>query len=207
MHLPEGKQFTPAPAGSHVAVCIGFIDLGTQKSDYMGEVSYKRLVTIRWELVDEMMEDGKPFTISKRYTWSMSDKANLRKDLESWRGKPFTKEDFGPTGFDTRKLLGVPCLLNVVHKAKNNGDTFANIAGISPLPKGMARPGKAQNPETYFALEPGSFDKATFAKLHDKVRETVALSPEYQALTRGAAPADEMGGYHTGADLDDEIPF
>lgn len=203
MHLPESQNFTPAPAGAHRAVCIGFIDLGTQKTEYQGQTSHKRLIRIRWELADEFMDDGKPFTISKRYTWSMGDRANLRKDLESWRGKPFEKSDFGPSGFDTRKLLGVPCLLTIVHKDSQNG-IFANISAISPLPKGMEKPGGHNNELSYVALEKGRFSQDDFDLLHEKTKEQIRLSPEYQEVVEGKTPAVEQPH---GEQIDDEIPF
>lgn len=204
MHLPDASNFTPAPAGAHRAICIGFVDLGTQKGNYQGKVTIRHQVRVRWELCDEMMENGKPFTITKAYTWSMSDKSNLRKNLESWRGKPFEKADFGPEGFDTKKLLGVPCLITIVH-ADNNGRTYANIAGISPLPKGMERPSAAVNPLTYLALEPGGFDKAVFESLPDQTKEQIKLSPEYQALVQGKRPPPSA--IETPEEYDEEIPF
>ena len=40
---------------------------------------------------------------------------------------------------DLEALLGEACLLNVVHTEKE-GNTYANIQGASPLPKGMIAP-------------------------------------------------------------------
>lgn len=202
MHIPDGSNFTPAPSGAHRAICIGFIDLGTQKTEYQGQVSHKRLVRLRWELPDELMQDGKPFTISKRYTWSMSDKASLRKDLESWRGKPFEKSDFGRSGFDTQRLLGVPCLLTIVHKEGANG-TFANISAISPLPKGMEKPGQPVNRMDYIALEKDRFNPDIFDLQHEKTKEQIRLSPEYQEVVNGIVQAPANGH----EELEDEIPF
>ena len=64
-------------------------------------------------MVDELMEDGKPFIVQQRYTWSMSEKAKLRADLESWRGKAFEERDFGT--FNIKNVLGKPCVLTIVH--------------------------------------------------------------------------------------------
>lgn len=205
MHLPEsnGSSYAPAPSGAHVAICIGFIDLGTQKSTYMGETKSRHMVQLRWELVDEAMEDGRPFTITRRYTWSMSEKATLRADLEAWRGRPFAKEDLGKDGFNTKKLLGVPCLLNIVHKTSDSGSVFANIASIMPLPKGTTKPGASVNAHTYLALTEDAFDQATFEKLHDKTKEMIKASPEYRRLIDGEPVANEP----TRPDFDDEIPF
>src|SRR5260221_10547348 len=149
MHLPapNERDFESPPAGTHLAVCYRVIDLGTQDSSYNGQQKRQHKVLVSWELPDEKMADGRPFTISQRYTWSMSEKAALRRDLESWRGKPFSDADFGDQGFDIRKLLGVGCLLTIVHTAKN-GKTYANITSIARLMKGMSTPNSI-NPHAY----------------------------------------------------------
>src|SRR3990167_3685661 len=45
------------------------------------------------ETADEGPFAGNRMTISKFYTLSLSEKANLRKDLEGWRGKSFTESE------------------------------------------------------------------------------------------------------------------
>ena len=45
----------------------------------------------------------------------MSEKAKLRKHLESWRGKAFADADFGPNGFNIKNILGVAGLLAITH--------------------------------------------------------------------------------------------
>jgi hypothetical protein len=209
MHLPDAVTFTPAPPGAHRAVCVAFIDLGTQKDSFAGKVVINRKVRLRWELVDEKMDDGNPFTISQRYTWSMNERSNLRKALESWRGKPFEKGDFGPNGFDTRKLMGAPCLLTIVHREGNNG-IRANVAAISPLPKGMEKPTVWKGPVVYIALERGEFDADAFKLLHANTQEQIKISPEYQRLM-GKHVSDALTS-HAGTgvaddDMDDDIPF
>jgi hypothetical protein len=87
-----------------------------------------------WELA-EKMKDGRPFMLSKSYTLSLHEKASLRKDLESWRGKAFTEAEL--TGFDLEKLITVNCLLNVAAYKKKNGSEGRKIASISPMMKGM----------------------------------------------------------------------
>ena len=89
-----------------------------------------------WQ-IDEDRDDGKPFHVQKRYTLSLHEKAGLRKDLESWRGKPFSDTEL--QGFDVENLLGVAAMLNIVH-AVVQGSTFANIASIMRLAKGMQAP-------------------------------------------------------------------
>lgn len=147
-----GGDFELAPTGNHRARCYGVVDLGMQRREWSGEVNYKHIVRISWELPDELMSDGRPFSITQNYTLSLSDKANLRKDLESWRGRSFTEAEL--EGFDLKNMIGVPAMVNVVHR-ESNGKTYANVGSVSPLPKGLECP-PAVNDPLYFSLdEPG----------------------------------------------------
>lgn len=208
MYLPkptEGGSFELAPAGTFTAICYRFLDRGTQISEFNGEKKTRREVMISWELCDELMTDGRPFTASKTYTWSMHEKATLRKDLEAWRGLGFTEADFDG-GFNTKKLLGVPCTISITHTTRGD-KTYANVSSIGKAMKGVQIP-VLVNPRTYLALVPGEFDSAIFAGLSDKMREIIASSPEYKELMRKAERSDDPGyTHHIGIDPDDEIPF
>jgi hypothetical protein len=209
MDLPvpnANTDFLPPPAGTFSAVCYRFLDLGTQDTTFQGKPKQQHKVLIGWE-VDEKMDDGRPFTISNRYTWSMSEKANLRKDLESWRGLAFKESDFGPGGFNVKRLLGAPCMLTVVHTEKD-GKTYANIRAISKLPKGMT-PLHQENPLTFLSLEPEEFDRAIYDALSDGLKQMIAKSPEYQRIANGGHVSDQTdsGAGRGGHDLDDDIPF
>ncbi len=209
MFLPEpnGSDFVPPPAGNHAAICFRFIDLGTQliESKMYGNKE-QRTVLISWELPAEHMEDGKPFTVSRRYNWSMHEKSMLRHDLESWRGRAFTNEDFaGPNRFNVKNIIGAPCMINIVHNQKD-GSTYGNIAGVTPLPKGMPKP-VAINPQVYFSLEPPFFIADVLEGLSDKLKETIRKSPEYSHLTNGKLAAKPSGPVSGMDNFDDPIPF
>lgn len=208
--LPEpngNSDFTPPPQGNHLASCYRVIDLGTQQTEYLGETKHQRKVLVSWELSDEFMDtdDGpKPFTVHQRYTWSMHEKATLRHHLESWRGQAFVDSDFGPGGFDIQNIIGIPCLVNVVHR-ESGGKTYANVTSVSRLPKGMeAKP--LTNPTTYLWLTDGEFNAAVFDALPDGLRETIMKSPEYHEAVGGRSP-DTNGAGNQRADVEDEIPF
>lgn len=132
-----GGNFTPAPAGSHAAVCVDVVDLGMLKVTWGGKEKTQHKIRLVWQ-IEEDREDGKPFQVNRRYTLSLHEKAGLRKDLESWRGKPFSEQELD--GFDVEVLIGVPCLLSVIHAKGNDGSIFANVASIMKLPKGIAAP-------------------------------------------------------------------
>jgi len=199
----EGSDYEPCPVGNHVANCIRFVDLGTQATNYLGKEKLQRKVLITWELCDEHREDGEPYTVSKRYTWSTYELATLRKDLESWRGKKFADTDFGPDGFDIRNILGKPCLLNVNHDT-HDGKTYANVVAITPVPRGI-NPPLPKSLTHYFGMDEKP-DMEVFALLGEAIQATIRKSPEFATWFVGdASPEDDMVAVDP-ADYSD-IPF
>lgn len=127
------------PAGQYSAVCIGVYDIGIQKLSYMGETKELHQCIICFELDERMKEgdnSGKRFVMSKTFTISLFEKANLRKTLETWRGKKFTEQEL--KGFDIEVLVNVPCMIQIMHEERN-GKTYVNIQSISTLPKSMPK--------------------------------------------------------------------
>lgn len=170
----DSKPRQQPPAGTHSARCYSVIDLGTQESQF----GARHKVRLTWELPEEKAvfkeEDGEqPFVISKEYTLSLFEKANLRQDLESWRGKEFTEDE--RKGFDIFTLLGVPCLLTVVHKTVGD-KTYANVTSASKLPKSMTCP-KQINPSVQFEIDEGR--SATFKELPEWLQKKIEASEEW----------------------------
>ena len=169
-----GKDFKPMPSGSHIARCMAVISLGTQAST-MFPSSFK--IMLMWEVPGEPIEiDGKPapMTIQKEYTLSLSEKANLRHDLQSWRGKVFTKEELA--GFDVVKVLGQPCMLSVVQKTSGKGKTYSVVAGISGVPKGVQCHPAWHKPVSY-EIEDGEDDN--FRSLPEWIRKKIMVCEEW----------------------------
>jgi len=129
-------NFTPAPAGAHAAVCVDVVDLGPLEVTYGGKTKSQHKIRLVWQIA-EMAPNGKPFTVQQRYTLSLHEKAALRKDLESWRGRQFTQEEL--SGFDVEAVIGKPCFLNITHNVTQEA-TYANVAAIMPLPRQMTAP-------------------------------------------------------------------
>lgn len=178
------KDFPKAPTGTHIARCYQVIDLGHQKITWQGKEKWQPKILISWELLgDEKMDDGRPFSVSNRYTLSLSEKSVLRPMLEAWRGKPFTEEE--ANGFDVAKVLGAYCMLTVVHNS-TNGKTYANVAGVLAMPKGMPKP-PAVNKDMYFNLDNGD----------------VSTLPEWlQKIVK--ASKEKLGPM---GDMEDDIPW
>lgn len=191
----DGAGFEQPPVGMHIARCIKVVDLGTQKVEWQGKAKLQRKGFIGWELLgDQRMADGRPFMTSKRYTMSLSEKAALRADLESWRGRSFTAAEL--EGFDLKNVLGKPCMLNLV---TSDDGKYVNIKAITPLPASLTAP-QAENETVLFSLD--DFEQDVFDSLGDKVKATIMLSPEYQAIVN---PGDAHAGQSDPDD--DEIPF
>lgn len=192
-----GGSFTPAPEGTHVARCIRVIDLGTQPGSQAFPAS-KHRVLFFWELPMELekMSDGPdmPQLVVKRYTLSLHEKAGLRHDLESWRGRQFTSEEL--KGFQLKKVLGAPCMVTVVHSQDGK---FANLNAVTACPKGMDVP-EAVNPLVYYEIEDGASN--VFAGFSDKMQATIRSAPEWQ----GGHDPDQAPNGDPGFEGDD-IPF
>ena len=200
-----GGDFSPVPAGTHFAVCCMVADLGKQRvvSQMFGE-SVKHQVYIRWQIPAERVEwekDGQkyegPAVIGKTYTLSLGDKANLRKDLQAWRNKPFTPDEL--RGFDIAKLLGAPASLTVTHDEKN-GKTYANVVSLGGIPQGVEKPTLEGEAILYDADNMG-----TFEKLPKWLQEKVQQQLVEETVGGNGGPPSGGGGYSD--DLDDDIPF
>ena len=124
--------FEPLAAGNYQAVCYGVWDIGIQKGSYEGRVTANQEAVVGWE-ANEMAEDGKRHTIHNFYNLTLGKKANLRRDLTSWRGQEFTAEEL--KGFSLKKLIGANCMLNVIH----NENGKARVSGVASTPKGLPK--------------------------------------------------------------------
>jgi hypothetical protein len=202
-----GGTFKPVPNGVHLARLYRLIDLGTQKSEYEGKVNFVRKIKFVWEVHGNdddgaplVSDKGDPMIITRDYTMSWGEKATLRKDLESWRGRPFTEEE--QRRFDLKNVLDQWCMINVQHKMRQKGGVFANVIGVTPVPKIVRQSGlpKGHNPCALFlASEP---DMKLFETFSDYLKETIQASPEWRASAKKDVKSDS--GFD---DMENDIPF
>jgi len=188
------QTYPKVPIGMHKARCIKVIDLGTQKQDFKGDVSWKRQALVIWELPEQLSNDL-PMTISKFYNLSLHEKSNLGMDLVSWRGRPFTATE--ADGFDIIKLLGQTCQLQVMHK--DNGKE--KITNILPLPKDM-KINEQYNSSVSFSIDDfQKGQKESFNQLSEGIRNMILRSKELDGLDQ-SDNGDEGNGNNIG-----EVPF
>lgn len=191
------------PAGNHLARCYAMVEIGTVKEDtglYAGKEMHK--VRVSWETPHECHDFGKglqPFSISKEFTLSMHEKATLRKFLESWRGKAFT--DAEAEKFDITKLLGVACMINVIHKISGKGTTYAEISSVAALPKGFECPAQV-NPRLELSFD--KWDQKVFESLPGFIKDKIKTSKEYaEMITAGHTETPSAPP----VEINEDLPF
>jgi hypothetical protein len=146
-----------------------------QFGDHPAKLTRKIALVFRSEEVN--VESGAFFEVSREFTLSMNEKANLRKFLAAWRGKSYAESE-AAEGVPLHKLEGVCALASIEHKTSlSTGRTRAEIAAIGPLPKQMPKP------------DTGTYERAEFwEKRKAEYREQTA---KFRA-DAGAPPLDEM---------------
>ena len=202
------KNIPLLEAGTYVGRCFKMIHQGTNDEVILGKTKTLNKVRLYWELPDEMMvfdeEKGEqPRVISKEFTLSLHEKSNLRKTLESWRGKTFTAKELDD--FDLTKLMGAACMITVIHKATKDGKEYVQISSITKLMKNMKCP-KQVNETFVFGFDP--FEPEKFDQLPDFIKEKVQTSVEYREIVGGEKPVEIEETHEVEAiDEADDLPF
>jgi len=193
------------PAGNYIARCYQMIEIGTVNEIIMSEQKQLKKVRIGWELPTELKffneEKGEqPCVISKEFTLSMHEKSTLRSVLKSWRGKDFTDEE--AKSFDITKLLGIPCMINIIHKHGKSDPSkiYQEISSVTSIPKSLNVP--AQINKT-FVLSYDSFDEDLFSALPDFIKDKMKGSLEYTELTQ----PNSINMSNEFLSTEDDLPF
>jgi hypothetical protein len=121
----DPSEYPLCPDGLHAAVLVDAVDLGKQESPWGAK--HKLSLVFETQTVDE---EGNPFILAKRYTWSLHEKSSLRKDLERFRGLKFTLEEL-TEGVDLEAYIGMSCQILVVHN-ETEDRVYANIESVLP---------------------------------------------------------------------------
>jgi hypothetical protein len=147
----SGATFAPHSEGQFATLCVDVVNLGINVEQF-GEQEPREVPKVALVFASgETQEDGSLTLVTTEMTLSANEKANLRKFIESWRGKSYTPEQ-AEAGLPISKLYGQPALLSIEHVLTRKGRKFAKITSISPLPKAMPAPqtdvlGKYERPK------------------------------------------------------------
>lgn len=214
-YVEDKSNFESVPSGMHLARCYRIIDLGTQKSEYMAQVKYLHKIMLGWEIhgtnddgTPLKMRDGRPFAIFKNYTLSWSEKATLRNDLQSWRGKPFSQEEM--RRFDLKTVLNAWCMLNIIERAGQDGNMYVNVSGVTPVPlmiKKNGLPEPINKNELFNLTDP---DMEMFETFSENLKKKIQSSPEWEKLSKKTKTVDDIAPKAAGSSFDEDdsdIPF
>jgi hypothetical protein len=198
---PRTDKVNPVPMdGVQLGVIIQVVDLGVQPGgSYQGEPKPdSRQLRVTYELPHDTHDfDGetKPLLISETFPFSGSDMSKCYKRINSI--DPGLKKTNG----DYAALVGEPVMVQIVHKegkGKHEGRTFANVASVSPLMRGMTGPDSTFNPKYFYS--PSSHDQEVWDQMPEFLQGIIngrldatsapvsARKPASNPTPQGAAP-------------------
>jgi hypothetical protein len=188
-----GGGFAPHSEGQFAMVCVDVVDLGIKVEQFPGQDAPREVPKVGLVFASGERQDGKELTIvTTEMTLSMNEKANLRKFLESWRGKSYSAEQ-AEAGVPVGKLHGHTALVSIEHVTTRKGRKFAKISSIAPLPKAMAAPDGAIL---------GEYERPKF--LMDRKAEYAQALATHRARAGGD---DWEEPQYPGDEVDDGLPF
>lgn len=183
------------PSGTHPAVLVGLIDLGTQHEEFGGEAKWQRQALLVWELPTKKRKDGKPFLMDAVVTLSLNEKAKLRKWAEAMLDTKIA--DGAP--FDIATLLGKACMVSVQLNEKG----YAKVSAVTGFPD--------------MGVPPPAAGTAAFLCGLEEYKGGAKAIPEWvpwqwsKALGRRASVPDVLGASRElageGAKAADAVPF
>jgi hypothetical protein len=185
----KGEGFEKPPAGNHPAVLVAIIDMGTQRQEYQGNVTWPERAFFVWELVTKRQEGYKEknHVIGIDLTVSLNVKSKLRLWIEARSGKKIRDGE----AYDISQELGKPCLLNILHSDKG----YAKVEGVAAIPDGFTVP-SPQNAPVIISLDefkagtpiPAWVPYLFGEPLGDHIRRCKELTAEGQAASPPVSP-------------------
>ena len=164
------------PAGPQKAVIVDVIDLGTVTGEYEGQPTSKRELRIGFvfpEHTHVFDEEAGPQPLLKSIwvTRSIHKKAKLYGILTSILGTSI------PDQFDMKSILGMNCLVSVVHAPKKDGTITDKLAAFMPPMPGSES--VVYEAEKLRMLDLDDFNKSVFDQLSEREQAAIKNAPEF----------------------------
>lgn len=203
------SDFEQPQTGMVSAVCINVVDGRYVKTTYMGQdKGYQRKIFILWEIAQKIKEGqfaGQHMVIAKEYTFAVGDKANLRIDLESWRGKKFEerKNADGTVSLltekkDNGKIVKVPFAVDMLIDA--NCILYLEDVGKS---RPFIKPTKVMKFDSKYTPVKREYDINYIPNwLAKKIEERPLSNPDIQQTQTNNVVNDDSTGFE-----EEEVPF
>ena len=156
-------DFPKLEKGMYEGTLYSIVDIGSKEYKFGNEEPKKQhKVVLAFEITKALnpednkvvMEDDRPFAVSKKYTASMHEKSALRQDIESWRGESMSDEELAK-GFHLESLLGTTAKIEVDHTNPMPDGTGGGNPKIKALrePAGGTQKVPTKNEQRAFDLE------------------------------------------------------
>lgn len=203
------SDFEQPQTGMVSAVCINVVDGRYVKTTYMGQdKGHQRKIFILWEIAQRIKEGqfaGQHMVIAKEYTFAVGDKANLRIDLESWRGKKFEerKNSDGTVSLltekkDNEKIVKVPFAVDMLIDA--NCILYLEDVGKS---RPFIKPTKVMKFDSKYTPVKREYDINYIPNwLAKKIEERPLSNPDIQQTQTDNVVSDDSTGFE-----EEEVPF
>lgn len=133
-HVGAGyAEYELTPKGNYQAVLVDFVDCGWQNKVYdnkpKGLRPYVKLVF----QINKTRDDGKPYIVfGKEVALSFDDRSNLYKDLSGVLGQEELDNLLESDEWDTDKLVGVNCRMQVIHETSKKGKVYDKWGAMFP---------------------------------------------------------------------------
>ena len=170
------------PAKTHVAVCVGSADIGTQWSTYKGKPpKWRRKCVLFWQVPSVLIDvngESMPAQISRILTFSMFTTASMRPIVEAhFGGRTFSDDEC--RNFDTGSLVGRWVRIKVDHKEKANKYVTEMVTRATEVDDDFVPPAFEFTPICYEIRNGGELVVNPPANVTDFVRRMVDLSREF----------------------------
>lgn len=188
-------DFELPPGGTYPAMFIGLIDLGTHPREYGGKKWDEHKIYFLWELTSEQNAEGENFVVARDYTFSLHEKAHLRKMIEGFTGKAMTDDQ----ELDVLLFVGKQCIVNISEGESAKKKKFIEVTSVGRPMKGQTIPPASRKPYIFdfefhsdFKEDPPVPDWVPMLYGRSIIEE-IKKSPEWQAGAALGIPASTNG--------------
>lgn len=178
MKITTNKNTPRITLGNTIVRCFKLVDVGTQIGMYDFKPTRNEKIIAYYE-----MPDGK--VITKIYTKSLHTLATLRKDLESWKGTPFSQAELAD--FDLTWMLNRYCRVSV-RSAGHANFGRVSVENFTALDENEDRP-KPIHEVALFDLDKP--DAKLYATFNQGVRNMIEKSEEWPRVREQLAPSKQ----------------
>lgn len=186
------NTFENCPEGTYQAVLIGLIDEGTQENVKFGTKEPKIVLVFE---INENNSHGEHYIIYEEFSAFLSERANLRKLIDGWRGKPFDDKEIKT--FNLNTIVGKHCLAGIQYNQKG----YAHIKQVLDIPKDTQKM-EAKTVPYIFRID--DWDAELYHGFPERIKKRIMLSPEATAATKATIGLNSEPIINNN---DDDVPF